>query len=544
MKNKNVLFIMADQLRWDYLSCYGHPHLKTPNIDKLADQGVKFNNAYVQSPFCGPSRMSTYTGRYCRSHGSTWNGIPLKVGEKTMGDHLREEGVRSVIVGKTHMKPDVEGMKRLGVDINSTIGVHLSECGFEPFERDDGLHPYGPYNPNPKYDDYLRSKGYNSENPWDDHANSGISEGGDRLSGWLLKNSNLAADVNEEDSETPYMTQRAIDFMKDAGDEPWLCHLSYIKPHWPYIVPKPYNTMYNSNHIIPPVRDEKEKETNHPVFKAFLESKYCKTFARDDVRERVIPAYMGLIKQIDDQLGILFKWMKEKNLFDKTMIVFTSDHGDYLGDHWMGEKDLFHDQSVKVPLIIYDPRKEADETRGMERDELVESIDLAPTFLDFFSKKSKPQILEGKDLAPLLHKKVPTEYWRKYAVSEYDYSTREARQIIGNDQNNARLIMMRDDRWKYIFAEDFRPMFFDLKNDPDELDDLGESKDPVHLKEMQRFYDAIFTWARLHHSRTTITKEEIEKMTLQREPEGIIIGVWDEEEYKELFGKDFYKDRK
>ena len=202
MNNKNVLFIMADQLRWDYLSCYGHPHLKTPNIDKLAELGVKFNNAYVQSPFCGPSRMSTYTGRYCRSHGSTWNGIPLKVGEKTMGDHLREEGVRSVIVGKTHMKPDVEGMKRLGVDINSTIGVHLSECGFEPFERDDGLHPYGPYNPNPKYDDYLRSKGYNSENPWDDHANSGISESGDRLSGWLLKNSNLAADVNEEDSES------------------------------------------------------------------------------------------------------------------------------------------------------------------------------------------------------------------------------------------------------------------------------------------------------------------------------------------------------
>ncbi len=98
MNNKNVLFIMADQLRWDYLSCYGHPHLKTPNIDKLAEQGVKFNNAYVQSPFCGPSRMSTYTGRYCRSHGSTWNGIPLKVGEKTIGDHLREEGVRSKIL--------------------------------------------------------------------------------------------------------------------------------------------------------------------------------------------------------------------------------------------------------------------------------------------------------------------------------------------------------------------------------------------------------------------------------------------------------------
>ncbi len=525
------------------MSCYGHPFLKTPNIDMLAETGVKFNNAYVQSPFCGPSRMSTYTGRYCRSHGSTWNGIPLKVGEQTIGDHLREEGVRSVIVGKTHMKPDVEGMRRLGVDINSTIGVHLSECGFEPFERDDGLHPYGPYNPNPKYDDYLRSKGYNSQNPWDDHANSGISENGDRLSGWLLKNSNLAADVDEAHSETPYMTQRAIDFMKEAGDEPWLCHLSYIKPHWPYIVPKPYHDMYNANHIIPPIRDAKEKETTHPVFKAFIESKYCRTFARDDVRERVIPAYMGLIKQIDDQLGILFSWMEINDLFENTMIVFTSDHGDYLGDHWMGEKDLFHDQSVKVPLIIYDPRKEANKTRGTEKNQLVESIDLAPTFLDYFSGKSKPQILEGRNLAPLLHNNSMNTDWRQYAISEYDYSTREARQIIGNDQNDARLIMIRDKRWKYIFAENFRPMFFDLQNDPYELHDLGESKSPEHVKEMQRFYDAIFTWARLHHNRTTITRKQIEKMTLEREPEGIVIGVWDEDEYKELFGRDFYKNR-
>ena len=301
--------------------------------------------------------------------------------------------------------------------------------------------------------------------------------------------------------------------------------------------------MYNAKHIIPPIRDDKEKETNHPVFKAFIESKYCRTFARDDVRERVIPAYMGLIKQIDDQLGILFSWMRRNGLFENTMIVFTSDHGDYLGDHWMGEKDLFHDQSVKVPLIIYDPRKEANKTRGTENNQLVESIDLAPTFLDYFSGKSKPQILEGRNLAPLLHNNSMNTDWRQYAISEYDYSTREARQIIGNDQNDARLIMIRDKRWKYIFAENFRPMFFDLQNDPNELHDLGESKSPEHVKEMQRFYDEIFAWARLHHSRTTITKEQIEKMTLEREPEGIVIGVWDEHEYKELFGRDFYKNR-
>ena len=536
MKNRNVLFIMADQLRWDYLSCYGHPHLKTPNIDWLASKGVKFNNAYVQSPFCGPSRMSTYTGRYCRSHGSTWNGFPLKVGERTIGDHLREENVRAVIIGKTHMKPDTEGMKWLGIEQNSTIGIHLSECGFEPFERDDGLHPKSPYDPNPPYNDFLRGKGYNVENPWDDHANSGLNDDGERLSGWLLKNSDLPADIEEQLSETPYMTQRAIDFMKHAGDQPWLCHLSYIKPHWPYIVPAPYHNMYSKEHIIPAVRSEQEKETNHPVYGAYLKSRICQTFARDDVRERVIPAYMGLIKQIDDQLGVLFNWMKGAKLFDNTMIVFTSDHGDYLGDHWMGEKDLFHDQSVKVPLIIYDPRKEAKNFQGRESNHLVECIDLAPTFLDFFNIKEKPHILEGRGLKEILHSNEDPSDWREYAISEYDYSTRQARHIIGNKPDEAQLFMIRDSRWKYIFAEGFRPMLFDLEVDPKELHDLGESEQEIHLKAKKRLYDALFEWARKHHSRTTVTNEEIEKRT-GKEPPGVIIGVWDEEEHQILFGE-------
>lgn len=169
----NVLWIMCDQLRWDYLSCTGHPHLQTPHIDALAAKGVLFNRAYVQSPFCGPSRMSSYTGRYCRSHGATWNGIPLRVGEPTLGVHLRKLGVQTTIVGKTHMIPDKEGMEWLGIDPVSHIGVPIAECGFEPYERDDGLHPNGPYSPNPDYDTYLRRHGFDAENPWEDWANSG-----------------------------------------------------------------------------------------------------------------------------------------------------------------------------------------------------------------------------------------------------------------------------------------------------------------------------------------------------------------------------------
>ena len=533
---RNILWIMCDQLRWDYLSCYGHPHLHTPHIDRLAARGVQFQNAYVQSPFCGPSRMSAYTGRYCRSHGVTWNGFPLRVGEPTLGDHLRRLGVNPVIVGKTHMVADTAGMDWLGIDPGSTIGLHIAECGFEPYERDDGIHPYGPYDPAPAYDDHLRQHGLVSDNPWEDFANSGKADDGTLLSGWLLKYSRLPANIPEELSETPYMTRRAMDFMEQAGDRPWLCHLSFIKPHWPYIVPPPYHDMYGREHILPPVRSEAEKHTDHPVFRAYIESRICRTFARDEVRETVIPAYMGLIKQIDDQMGKLFAFMEARGLMENTMIVFTSDHGDYLGDHWMGEKDLFHDASVKVPLIIYDPRQQADATRGQKRDELVEMIDLAPTFLEFFNGAALPHILEGHSLAPLLHAADRPANWRRYAISEYDYATREARQTLGIDQNDARLVMVRDAHWKYVHAEGFRPMLFDLQYDPQELRDLGAS--PDHEAVRQRLYEALCTWARQHHNRITVSPERVEAMT-GGEPPGVLIGFWDEPEFEAEFGKPF-----
>jgi arylsulfatase A-like enzyme len=527
-KLRNVLWIMADQLRWDYLSCYGHPTLKTPNIDRLAARGVRFDRAYVQSPICGPSRMSFYTGRYVRSHGATWNGFPLRVGEPTLGDHLRELGADCVLVGKTHMIPDTEGMQRLGIDPQSIIGVHTAECGFTPFERDDGLHPVGAYDPDPAYDDYLRDLGMDGDNPWELWANSAEDADGALLSGWLLKHADKPARVPEEHSETPYLTDRGIDFIEGAGDKPWLCHLSYIKPHWPYIVPPPYHDMYGPDDVVPPVRSEAERTTDHPVYRAWQNHRVCRAFSRDAVRLHVIPAYMGLIKQLDDQLGRLFAYLEESGRMDDTMIVFSSDHGDYLGDHWLGEKDLFHDASARIPLIVYDPRAEADATRGTVSDRLVEGIDLAPTFHELMGGAAKPHIMEGRSLVPLLEgRDVP---WRDYAISEYDYATRQSRLELGIDQADARLLMCFDGRWKYIHAEGFRPLLFDLETDPDELVDLGAS--PAHAAERARLHEALFAWTRRHHNRITRTPQQVDRMAAGGEPPGIQIGYWDEDEMR------------
>jgi arylsulfatase A-like enzyme len=468
--------------------------------------------------------MSYYTGRYVRSHGSTWNGFPLRVGEPTLGDHLRPLGVRTVLVGKTHMTADLEGMARLGIDPRSTIGVHVAQCGFEPYERDDGLHPDG-YDPDPRYDEYLRQNGFGGPNPWDSWANSAEAEDGRILSGWLMRNSDRPARIPEPHSETPYITRRAMDFMSEAGDRPWLCHLSYIKPHWPYIAPAPYHNMFGGNEIVPPVRTAAERNSDHPLYRAYQSHRVSKAFSRDEVRNRVVPASMGLVKQIDDQLGILFDFMERKGLMRDTMIAFTSDHGDYLGDHWLGEKDFFHDAAVKAPLIVYDPRREADAARGSRCERLVEGIDLAPTFLEFFGGEPQPHIIEGRSLTPLL--RGTDAPWRKYAISEYDYATRDARIELGVDQADARLIMVRDRRWKYIHADGFRPILFDLDADPDELVDLGAvpALEPVR----QRLRDAIFRWATRHHNRTTLAPRQIANMT-GSEPPGILIGFWDEDE--------------
>jgi len=534
----NVLWIMADQLRYDYLSCYGHPHLHTPHIDALAERGVRFTNAYVQSPVCGPSRMSAYTGRYVRSHGSTWNGMPLRVGEPTLGDHLREAGARAVLVGKTHMTPDIPGMARLGIDPKGEIATLISECGFEPFERDDGLHPDSARQKWSAYDDYLVAQGYASDNPWEDFANSGKDADGSLQSGWLLKNSRMKANIPEAHSETAYMTNRAMDFMEEAmaDGRPWLCHLSYIKPHWPFIVPAPYHDMYDENAILPPVRSEAERQTDHPLMQAYHAARVSQSFSRDHVRNHVIPAYMGLIKQLDDNLGRLFAWMDEKNLTDNTIIAVTSDHGDYLGDHWLGDKDFFHEMAVKVPLILCDPRPEAGATRGSTVDELVEMIDLAPTFMAALGASSKPHIVEGRDLTPLLHG--TPGFSRDYVVSEYDYHWSEMARMLEQPQEDAHTTMIFDGRWKYVRCESFRPVLFDLETDPQEVHDLGASDVPEHAAVRARLEATLLDWATRHHSRITATPEVLARQRMAAD-DGILIGFWDEAEYLEATGKSF-----
>ena len=520
---RNILFIMCDQLRWDYLSCYGHGKLHTPNIDSLAQHGVRFDNAYCQSPLCGPSRASFYSGRYMSSHGVMANSDPSRIDELTIADYLRPSGYRSALVGKAHHRKSRELLLALGADPESELVVHAGSGGFEPFELHDGLLPGRNTN---DYCAYLNRQGYAGDNPWIEYANSGEDRDGNIRSGWRLRNSVYPARVAEQHSETTYTTNRAIDFLQQQEDDrPWCLHLSYFKPHWPLMAPAPYHNLYKPADVQPAVRADSELRDPHPVQAAFMEQEYSESYARDDVRQSVIPVYMGLVRQIDDQLGRLFDYLRLSDQFDSTMIVFTSDHGDYLGDHWLGEKDLFHEPSARIPLIIVNPNATADETRGSHCSEMVEAIDLLPTFVEYAGANICHERVEGSSLMPLLRSRNAPADWRRYAVSEIDYSDRGVRGLLDLSPYDCRATMIRNQRWKYIHHHCFRPQLFDLENDPNELVDLGDDPacEPVR-QEMQRL---LIDWRRRLKPRVSVSYDDLAAMGPSLDEErGIIIGRW------------------
>jgi arylsulfatase A-like enzyme len=518
---RNLLFVMCDQLRADHLSCYGHPRLATPALDALAARGTLFANAFVQSGVCGPSRMSFYTGRYVSSHGATWNRVPLSVAELTLGDHLRAANRSLTLIGKTHVVPDARGLARVGLRVpggETGLAALLARGSFVEDVRHDGHHA----EPHASYADWLRARGYGGADPWSEHVIGVVDADGRVQSGWNMRWCHLPARVREEHSETAYTTQRAIDFIRAQGDAPWALHLSYVKPHWPYIAPAPYHAMYGREDALPVVRHRRELDDAHPVLAAYRCQEECANFCRDEVIDKVRPAYMGLVRQIDDHLARLWRALDETGRWRDTLVVFTSDHGDYLGDHWLGEKEQFHDTVQRVPLIVADPDA-APAARGRRVEALVEAIDVVPTALAALDLDPARHLVEGRSLRPWCDGQTPA-HWRDAVFSELDYGYREARRLLGRAPRDCRAWMVRTARWKFVHWLDLPPQLFDLEADPQELDDRG--RDPALEAVRAAKRERLFDWFTRLKRRTTVTDDDVERGTAAHKRAGVFFGQW------------------
>jgi arylsulfatase A-like enzyme len=273
------------------------------------------------------------------------------------------------------------------------------------------------------------------------------------------------------------------------------------------------------------MKSDTELVDPHPVYKAFTETHQSKTYAVDEYRNHALPGTYGLVKELDDHLGRLFQHLQSVGQADNTLIVVTSDHGDYYGDHWLAEKDLFHDSVSRIPLIIMDPSPEADDRRGTECDELVCAIDLVPTFVDWAGGTPRWNWLEGKSLVPALRSGDFKGY--DYVVSECDYAALEfAQKKLGRDQYNARLTMIFDGRHKFIHCLGFAPMLFDLQEDPMELVDLG--RDPAYALQRGYLSELMLDWTAGLKNRVTVADDTMASRIGDSARRGILIGYWDQ----------------
>jgi arylsulfatase A-like enzyme len=490
----NVLLITLDQWRADCLSAMGHPCLRTPHLDRLAADGVLFRRHYTQASPCGPARASLLTGLYAHNHRSVRNGIPLDDRHTNLARELRKAGYDPVLFGYTDTAVDPRVYPRGDLALNTYEGVLP---GFTPgLVLSMRLEPWLAD---------LASKGYaipaKPKDIWLPRDDSGAGRGP----------TFAPPRYKAEDSETRFLTDAALAHL--AGSDPgWFLHLSYLRPHPPFIAPEPYNALYEPAGV-PSFRRAASKAleaAQHPWLAYHLakihaaplpEQKRPILGSLDDAALRQLRAtYYGMISQVDDELGRLFSALLESGAYDNTLIIVTADHGEQLGDHWMIGKDGYFDAAFHIPLLVRDPRT-APFARGLNVDAFTEAVDIMPTVLDWLDLAAPPQ-LDGRSLLPLMAGATPAD-WRREVHWEFDF--RDPRGLgpetaLDLHSEQCSLTVIRSARYKYVHFAALRPLFFDLETDADELRNRAE--DPAYLALVLAYAQKTLSWRMRHEERT------------------------------------------
>jgi arylsulfatase A-like enzyme len=485
----NVLFVTADQWRGECLGALGHPVVRTPSLDALAAQGVCFRRHYAQAAPCGPSRASLHTGLYLHNHRSGTNGTPLDARHTNWAIEARKLGYDPVLFGYTDTSQDPRTLDPAHPFLRTYEG---------PLP---GLRPVCMMGENPiAWARWLEKKGYEvSEEPW--RLLRKKKEGPDWEEGGHVP-APLAFPAEHHD--TYFMVDQVIEHLSEHGGDPWFVHLSLYRPHPPWVAPEPYNALYDPESLPGFVRAESEAREveQHPWLRFHLSRDYFRAPPDERGLRRRKATYFGLMTEVDDQLGRLFAWLEAQGLWDSTLVVFTSDHGEQMGDHWMLGKSGYFDQSYHIPLIVRDPRPASDGTRGLVAGVFTENVDLAPTMLGWLGA-DLPAAFEGRSLLPLLESGLAPERWRREAHWEYDF--REAQggapeRSLGIGLHECSLAVLRSERHKYVHFAALPPLFFDLERDPEER--VDRARDPAYAPLVLEYAQRMLSWRMAHDDQT------------------------------------------
>ncbi|MEM6496699.1 MAG: sulfatase-like hydrolase/transferase [Pseudomonadota bacterium] len=494
----NFLFIITDQHRADHLGCYGNPVVQTPNIDGIAAGGTRWERFYVANPICMPNRASIMTGRMCSAHGARHNGIPLSKDHTTFVELLRDAGYNTGLIGKSHLQ--------------SFTGLPATNR----FEAKEGLTT-----PSAHLRDAYKNNRHSSEYDleiapnWDirlaervnghfygfDHVDVAAGHGDQASGDYLLWAREQSSDfdelvgpenalpqnrivapqawqtaVPEELYSTAWIANRAEAWLTEQAekDAPFFLKMSFPDPHHPFTPPGRYWDMYDPADITLPASFG---QGDLPPIKAMKEAMERGADPRDnqnpfavteDEARAIIALTYGMITMIDDAVGRVLKRLETLGLAENTVVIFTSDHGDYMGDHGLMLKLLLHYQGIiRVPFIWNDP---ASSLKGRVDQCLGSSIDISATIL----ARAGIQPFNGLQGRDLLNSAPP-----EAIIVEED----SQRAMIGFDRpQRVRTVVTNKYRMSLREGEDWNELY-DLENDPNEMENLFETTNAARIRQ-------------------------------------------------------------
>ena len=452
-RRPNVLFILADQHNAKVLSHKNHPDARTPNLDRLASEGARFDCAITQNPICTPSRVSWLSGQYCHNHGYYGLSGPNPEGLPTVLGHFRRHGYRTGAIGKIHC-PEYW--------IEDDCDLFLESCGCSIGKR-------------PEYDAYLKERGLLD---LEDHGM--LNEFGDRGRQTV---EGRASKVSYEDGQEGWSVRRAMEFMGECNERnaPFFLHVSFAKPHQCYTPAQQFWDMYDESKLTLPPNSEYDMSLKAPHMRRTSEGWRTrqwqlfepKTFEAGRLRK--LHGYLGNVSHVDHAVGELLTYLTEHGLRDDTIVIYSSDHGDYACEHGIMEKapGICADAITRIPCIWRWPGRVK---AGHVANEIVETVDMVNTVCALMGLEPM-ETSDGKDISALLageHAPV-----REAGVTEFAWS----KSIRKGDW---RLVFYP----RELFADDFPDGFGELYNvaeDPWEMENLYfEGKHADKVRELER----------------------------------------------------------
>jgi arylsulfatase A-like enzyme len=443
---RNLVVILGDDHSYRVMGAYGNDKVKTPNLDRLAAEGIRFTNAYANSPICNASRQSMLTGKYPHATRVNLLFTPFPdQSNETIAENLRQQGFKTALIGKNHF--------------NNWVWQPLYQDGTPD-------HGFDLLIDNAEYREYLKN---NRKKPVDPGLKT-YGKNGEKTTAYQKNAGMLPSPCYDEDCKGTYLAQEAVKFIENNKDQRFMLWVGFNEPHAPFNFPIDYAGLYDPEEMTIPAGSLEDDRWQPEIFKDLTEAE----------KMGIIASYYTSVSYMDKNAGLILDALEKNGLREETLVVYAGDQGYLLGEHLRFEKHTMWKESIRTPLVI----RAGNRTTAAVRNQLTELVDFVPTALELLGLPPMAEV-QGESLQAVLSS-----------------DTAQVRDLVFAEYLEDNMVMVADQRWKYIFSSGQRDLgldyatgkgplgiehrLYNLQNDPEETTDVsGEAEFKPVLEKLQ-----------------------------------------------------------